>query len=79
MFWSDFDHSATEDVVALVDVDVGDQDSGESPRPETQHPVSVVTVRHCGPHELVVRTLCFLTKSCATLSSCLASKVRSIG
>lgn len=74
MFSSDFDHSATEDV-ALVDVEVGDQDSGDSPRPETQHPVRAVTVRHCGPHELVVRTLCFFTKSWATLSSCLASKV----
>lgn len=74
MFSSDFDNSATEDV-ARVDVDVGDQGSGNSPRLETQHPVSAVTVIHCGPHELVVRTLCFFTKSCATLSSCLASRV----
>lgn len=75
MFSSDFDNGATEEVMARVDVDVGDQGSGDSPRPETQHPVSAVTARHRGLHELAVRTLCFFTKSCATLSSCLASRV----
>lgn len=56
-----------------------DQGSDGWSRPETQHPVSAVTAWHCGLQELVVRTLCFFTKSCATLSSCLASRVCNIG
>lgn len=50
-----------------------------SPSPETQHPVSAAMPWHCRFHELMVRTLCFFTKSSATLSSCLASRVCNIG
>lgn len=61
-------------------VDVDGQGSDGSLTSKTQHPVSAAMVWHCGRlQELVVRTLCFFTKSWATLSSCLASRVCSIG